>query len=193
MEHSAIILAGGKSSRMDYVDKAFLEVNGVPMICHMLDKIRDVDDIIIVTNKPADYQGLGVRVVTDIIPQKGPLSGMHSGLIHAKYQYSFITACDTPLVPYEYVKYCLELEKDYDVAVPYWNGFYEPTCGMYSKTAIDEIVKAIDKGIRMPIKIYPYLNVHTIEEDILNKFGDVRTMFTNINTPEELRKINIRG
>ena len=151
MKHSAIILAGGKSSRMNYVDKAFLDVYGMPMIKHVLNKFDGIDDIVIVTNKPEDYKQLGVRVVTDIIPQRGPLSGMHSGLVHAKHDYSFITACDTPLVPKEFIDYCFSLEKDYDVAVPYWNGFYEPTCGMYSKAAIDEIVKAI-KQIATEVK-----------------------------------------
>lgn len=193
MKHSAIILAGGKSSRMNYVDKAFLDVYGMPMIKHVLNKFEGVDDIIIVTNKPEDYKQLGVRVVTDIIPQRGPLSGMHSGLVHAKHDYSFITACDTPLVPKEFIDYCFDLEKDYDVAVPYWNGFYEPTCGMYSKNVLPEIVKAIEAGIKMPIKIYPNLEVKTIEENVLSRFGDMRRMFTNINTAQELDMVNSNG
>lgn len=193
MKHSAIILAGGKSSRMNYVDKAFLDVYGMPMIKHVLNKFEGVDDIIIVTNKPEDYKQLGVRVVTDIIPQRGPLSGMHSGLVHAKHDYSFITACDIPLVPKEFIDYCFSLEKDYDVAVPYWNGFYEPTCGMYSKNVLPEIIKAIDSGMKMPIKIYPNLKVKTIEETVLGRFGDMRRMFTNINTVQELDMVNSNG
>lgn len=190
MKHSAIILAGGKSSRMNYINKAFMDVHGMPMIHHMLDKLRDFDEIIIVTNTPEDYAGLGVRVVTDILPQKGPLSGMHSGLIHAKYEYSFITACDTPFVPKEYVDYCKTIEKGYDAAIPRWGSFFEPTCGMYSKTAIDEIEKAIKAGVRKPVGLFPNLNVHHIKEETLAQFGEIKRMFTNINTLEDLDNAN---
>ena len=190
MKHSAIILAGGKSSRMNYINKAFLDVHGMPMIQHMLDKLQDFDEIIIVTNTPEEYEGLGARVVTDIFPQRGPLSGMHSGLVHAKNEYSFITACDTPFVPREYIDHCVGLEKDYDAAVAAWSGFYEPTCGMYSKSAIPVIEKAIKNGEKKPVNIFPELRLHKIEEDVLEQFGDIRNMFTNINTQMELAAIN---
>ena len=190
MKHSAIILSGGKSRRMNYVNKAFTNIYGKPMIEHILSKLLFIDDILVVTNSPEAYSMYDVRAVRDIIPGKGPLSGIHSGLVHAENQYSFVIACDMPFVPEAYVRYCIGLEKKYDIAVPYWGEFWEPACGMYSKKAVDYIETVLNEGKRKIIEIFRYLNVHAIEEEVLSGFGNTEDMFINVNTKEELDRIN---
>lgn len=196
MKHTAVILSGGKNSRMNYDNKAFLTIEGRHFIEVLISKLSSFDEILIATNKPEEYLSVvknNVRTITDIVPDHGPLSGMHSGLINASNNYCFFVSCDMPFVPKDYIDYCIELPKDYDVAVPYWNGFYEPTCGMYSKSTLARVEWAIENNIHKPIKIYPHVKVHTIEEPVLRIFGEPDKIFANINTPEEYLKIEINN
>lgn len=55
-EVSAIILAGGKNSRMQGEDKAFLEIDGKPFIARIIGALKGlVVEIIVVTNNPERY------------------------------------------------------------------------------------------------------------------------------------------
>ncbi|NIO72129.1 MAG: NTP transferase domain-containing protein, partial [Anaerolineae bacterium] len=63
---SGIVLAGGQSSRLG-TDKSFVNVNGQPLIEHIVAKLaRLSDDVIIVTNSPEKYDHLEARLVGDI-------------------------------------------------------------------------------------------------------------------------------
>lgn len=65
---SAVILAGGKSSRMK-VNKAFVTINRHQMIELVIMKLRPLfTEVIVVTNKSEDYAGLGVKTATDLVP-----------------------------------------------------------------------------------------------------------------------------
>lgn len=68
---TAIILAGGKSSRMGF-DKQFLKLDERRLMDSLIHKLEsEFDEIIIVTNKPEYYIGLSHRIARDIIPEKG--------------------------------------------------------------------------------------------------------------------------
>ena len=78
---SGIVLAGGRSSRMQ-INKAFAEVSGLKLIDNVLGKVSQVfDEVLLVTNDPENfyyYSNESVRIISDLIPGKGPLSGIHA-------------------------------------------------------------------------------------------------------------------
>ena len=77
---TAIILAGGKSSRMGF-DKQFLQIDDRRIMDDVIHNLeQEFDEIIIVTNKPEEYSNYKHKIVKDIIVGKGPLSGIHVGL-----------------------------------------------------------------------------------------------------------------
>ena len=98
-EFSVIVLAGGQSRRMGQ-DKAALSWEQGDLLESLLTRLLPLsDDVLVISNivrtiaKPA-------RQVADILPSKGPLSGIHAGLMHARHNLVFVTACDVPfLVP----------------------------------------------------------------------------------------------
>ncbi|MBI2810941.1 MAG: molybdenum cofactor guanylyltransferase [Candidatus Melainabacteria bacterium] len=95
---TALVLCGGKSRRMGR-PKAFLPFEGTTMVNHVLNQVRDLfAEVFIVANEPDNYEDLGVDVVKDILPYRGPLGGILSGLLVAKHEYTFVIACDMPFV-----------------------------------------------------------------------------------------------
>ena len=77
---AAIILSGGNNRRIG-IDKAFLSISGRALIEREIAVLsRIFIHIIIVTNKPEKYKYLDTELISDLMPGKGPLGGMYTGL-----------------------------------------------------------------------------------------------------------------
>jgi molybdopterin-guanine dinucleotide biosynthesis protein A len=183
--NTAIILAGGKSSRMNYQNKSFLKLKNKTFIEKILDELDLYDEKIIISNKPEEYLNLDVKVVKDIIPQCGPLSGVHSGLINAKYEYSLVVACDMPFINKEFVKNILTFATGYDAVIPISNGYIQPLCGVYKKTCLPVIEKNLKKNNHKIREIFKDLNVRYLKDEEINKLSNSEYVFININNPKE--------
>ncbi|MGR3311701.1 MAG: molybdenum cofactor guanylyltransferase, partial [Candidatus Brocadiales bacterium] len=81
---TAIILAGGKNVRMGGRNKAFLKIGDKSFIEHQIERLQRVfDEVIISARTPEAYSHLNLPIATDIIPDKGPMGGIYSGLTKA--------------------------------------------------------------------------------------------------------------
>ncbi|HHW07455.1 MAG TPA: molybdenum cofactor guanylyltransferase [Clostridia bacterium] len=190
MNASIIILAGGKSSRMKR-DKAFVTVGNQPLIERIIDKVKnDFQEIIVVTNRPGAYDYLQVKVVSDLIPGLGPLSGMHAGLICSTSNYNLVVACDMPFVSTQLASLMLEEAPGYDVVAVRTADGLQPLHGIYGKDCIPVIETALKGEARKITHIYPYLNVKVIEAEKLAAWGITGEVFFNVNTPEDLERAN---
>ena len=113
-----MILAGGKSVRMGQ-DKAFLEVNGVPIILRVFAVLdRLFRETIIVANVKEPYAELHIPVYTDLLPDQGALGGLYTGLVYSAFKYSFCVACDMPFLNRAVIEYLLCKAELYDAVVP---------------------------------------------------------------------------
>ncbi|WP_143521938.1 molybdenum cofactor guanylyltransferase, partial [Pseudomonas sp. 2995-3] len=87
-----IILAGGASSRMGE-NKALLKFQGRTIIeCIKQEVENTVSDVFVVANTPSIYEFLGLRIVSDVYKENGPLAGVHSGLLASKTDWNIILA-----------------------------------------------------------------------------------------------------
>lgn len=185
---TAIILAGGQSSRMGF-DKQFLEIDEKKLMDSIISKLEiKFEEIIIVTNKPEEYKGLKHKIISDIIVGKGPLGGIHAGLKESLSKYSFVMACDMPNVNINYINYmesCIG-EKDIDGCVTIYKDNLEPFVSFYSKDIIEDIERYLELGRRSMHHLLKNLQIHYIEEEIARKFSPDWDMFLNLNTIEDL-------
>ncbi len=185
---TAIILAGGKSSRMGF-DKARIEICGKPIVALIIDQLREIfEDVIVVTNNPKGFSGLDARITGDILKGAGPLGGIHAGLTLAKSEYSFLTACDMPVISTGYAKYMMDIaSKDMPHAVITEKGdWVEPFHALYKKSLIDDI----ENNIRMGrFKIFDVLRdkkMVRISEDKARGYSLNLSIFTNLNDSRDL-------
>jgi molybdopterin-guanine dinucleotide biosynthesis protein A len=101
---TAVILAGGRGSRMGGVDKGLQAFNGLPLALHTLSRLQlgdGVGEIMINANRNlAAYESFGHPVWPDAqADYAGPLAGFLSALEHCETSYLLTTPCDTPLLP----------------------------------------------------------------------------------------------
>ncbi len=103
---TALILAGGRGSRMGGADKGLQNFNGTPLALHTLMRLQMqqgglVGEVLINANRNiAAYESFGVPVWPDSLPDfAGPLAGFMAGLEHCATPWLLTVPCDTPLFP----------------------------------------------------------------------------------------------
>lgn len=179
------ILAGGKSSRMNYNNKAFLLYKDKTFIENIILAGEDYSEIIIIANDKELYKDLPFRVIEDEYKDNGPLGGIYVALKNAKYSYVLCIACDMPTISKEVLNYLGNLLEDYEILIPIVEGKLQPLCGIYKKELSDSIEKKLIEGerkLQIVIKDFKY---KIVEENGKGKF--LENDFLNINTKEELK------
>jgi len=183
---TGIILAGGKNSRIS-MTKALIQLGDQTIISKTVRLFRKLfDDVIIVTNHFGEYVHLGVKLTEDLIPEKGPLGGLYSGLVLAPSEYSFIVACDMPFIEPAIILHLQNYtySKSYDVIVPEFNGFIEPLFAFYSKNCTTSVLDHINQK---EFKIRSFYSRVRVKEVPCSHFKSVARAFFNINTQEDLQ------
>ncbi|MCA9806106.1 MAG: molybdenum cofactor guanylyltransferase, partial [Cyanobacteria bacterium HKST-UBA02] len=143
---TALILCGGRSRRMGR-PKAFLPYEGSTVIAHIVDTITPIfTEVLLVSNEPESYEDLGVDVVKDILPYRGPMGGILSGLLVAAHEHSFVIACDMPLVDPELIHDLASRREDQDVVVVSHEAGVEPLLAIYSKNCIKPLEESLFSG-----------------------------------------------
>ncbi len=195
--HSALILAGGKGSRLGYQEKALIEIDGRPLIDFAIESLEKVVDNIIISVRDEEQGKLlrshfdRYKFAYDTYQNIGPLAGVLSGLAACKDEYCFIAACDMPFINKDVVMMLFWGCKGYDAAMPRWNdGSLEPLHAVYMcEPMIRETKKAIQKGETIILAPVYKLNVNYIGVDDIKKIDpDLRT-FMNVNTPDDVQKV----
>ena len=67
----AIVLAGGKSSRMGQ-DKALMKINGKAMMQYVIDNLSQAFGEVFISGNRLDYP-VSMMVIKDVNEQKGPM------------------------------------------------------------------------------------------------------------------------
>lgn len=184
---TAIILAGGKSSRMGF-DKQFLKIDQRRLMDSMIHKLsKEFEEIIIVTNKPEHYIGLGHKITGDIIENMGPLGGIHAGLTISSSEYSLIVACDMPNINMDYIKFMKEQIGKYGCTTRFGSSL-EPFISLYSKDVIKNIEEYLESNRRSMHSFIPTIEFNYIEESVAREFSPNWDMFLNLNTRDDLSK-----
>ncbi|MSP11662.1 MAG: molybdenum cofactor guanylyltransferase [Chloroflexi bacterium] len=203
---SAVILAGGQSRRMGR-DKALIDFGGKPLVRRIVDLLMPLsDDVILVTNQFDPYNSWPVRLIADVIPGKGSLGGIYSGLIAARYSKSIIVACDMPYLNPRLIVYLAGLIEGYDVVMPQapakLKGQTAKTAGestaksadlhpmhaVYAKTCLPGILQSILADDLRLISFLPCVKTRFVGPAEISPLDPEFRSFINVNTPEEFEE-----
>ena len=182
---SAAVMAGGKSRRMGQ-DKAWIELEGRPIVARVIDVLREVaDEVLIVANDPR-FAELGLRVVPDRFPEGGALGGIATGVGAAGHDRVLIAACDMPFLRADVWRLLIARAEDADAVVPKVGGEYETLHALYTKTCLGPMERALASGRMRVISFFPDVRVREVGEAELRVLDPDLRSLTNVNTPEEL-------
>ena len=193
MSHSAVLLAGGKSSRMGR-DKAALPVDGQPLWRRQLAVLAATGaGEIFISGKSdgpwADGVGQAPRlsiappVIPDEAPDCGPLGGLTAALRHCANPWLLVLAVDMPkMTPAFLSQLAEEAERSQRGIVPTLRGFPEPLAAIYPKSALPLAKAALSRG---QLKLEPL--IRSLETAGLVRLRPVPAeeaeLFSNWNTP----------
>ena len=182
-------------------DKGSMIIQENPMIKHILSTLNhQITEAVIVLNNqkriekynkfidPKEYT-YTIKFVEDKIKNKGPISGIMTGLSEIKSKYALILPCDSPFVSKKYINTIFkEIDGNYQAIVPYHDNndklkTSEPLHSIYNKNIIPEIEKLISQDT---------LHIKGMIEKIETKFILIdnkkieKKEFRNLNRPEDI-------
>ena len=185
MQISALILAGGRSSRMDGADKGLLKLLDSPMIEHVINRLKpQVGQILISANRHLEaYQQFGYEVlVDDYDDYRGPLAGMARGLSRSKSEYLLTVPCDGPLLPPDLAHRMLDsaLQENAQAVLVFDGSYRQPTYNLIHKDLLPALSHSLEN------------NEHKLGKWLMDNgavsldFADQQAAFLNVNTPGDL-------
>ncbi|MBR0087120.1 MAG: molybdenum cofactor guanylyltransferase [Lachnospiraceae bacterium] len=180
-ETAAIILAGGQSSRMG-TDKAKLRVGEKTLLELMTEKVRRLGITEIVVSGCSDCPP-GTTFVPDMIPGRGPLSGIHAGLRQIRHRSGLVLPVDTPLIPEETLRLLIEAHGDLPITVLTFNGRPEPLAAVYDACLVQDCERILKEEKTSPRRLFDLYGYHPVP---YTKDPD---LLINCNTPEEFARV----
>lgn len=185
---SGVVLAGGRSRRLGR-DKAFLRLDGRPLVERIIDTVGQLaSEVIVVANEISLYESFEARVVCDFYPDKGALGGIFSGLRAAIHQYALVVACDMPFLSLSLLRYMRDLTAGYDLVIPRMGELTESLHAIYSQSCLPAIERQLmDNDLRIA-HLFPRLRVKYVELEEIDLFDPDHLSFFNINSQSDLEK-----
>lgn len=137
-----IILAGGKSTRMNY-PKHELMLNNQRMIDFIVNKAKEITDKIYIS---ANESINGYHITYDQRDNIGPIEGICQCMQLSDCDYYCVMPCDKPMLPISIYKAMLENIKDKECIVLRNSGRVEPLVAVFKRSAIETIKQRINDG-----------------------------------------------
>lgn len=174
---SCVILAGGKNSRNNGNNKAFIKIDNKFIIDRILEVVEPIfSEILIITNNKDEFFNYSkYDMYSDLVKDIGPLGGIYTALNYIKTQAAFIISCDMPYLSSELISIQLSkyIEESPEIIVPIVDDYAQPLHSIYSK------------------KIYDKLNNYIATTDnfkIRNFYSTVDTYYWKLESSEMLEK-----
>lgn len=180
---SAVILAGGRASRMQGQDKGLILFNQKPLIGHVVDVVKNmVDSIWVSANRNLDaYQAFGQVISDELADYQGPLAGISSVLNCTTKPYLLILPCDGPYVQEILVERLAQtmVETKARACVAIENNNMHPTFALLHVDMAPALSTYLETGQRQLRRFF------LDNQAMLVDFSDHPRMFVNLNSPED--------
>ena len=180
---SAVILAGGRATRMGGDDKGWVPLAGQPLIAHVLERLRpQVDEVLINANRSqARYRQLAPVIGDAQADFQGPLAGMLAGLTAARHDWVLFVPCDGPALPLDLMtRFRAAITPDTDLVVAHDGEHLQPVVALLRRALRPSLSQALADGER---KTGAWFARHRMA---VVPFADLPDAFVNLNSPAEL-------
>ena len=192
MKCGAIILCGGKSSRMGR-DKATLPFGQELMlqrVARLVGEAVPVASVVVVAAAGQAVPKLSddIQIVRDSTAYDGPLAAMAIGfraLANQSLDAVFVTGCDAPLLEPRFVGRLLALLGAHDAAVPIDQGRFYPLAAAYRTTILPHIERMVAAKQLRASDLFGEINALHVPTEELRDVDPRLTSLWNVNSEEE--------
>ena len=202
MQRSALILAGGKGTRLGEQEKALLTFKDKTLLEKAVDVLQLVVDEVIVSVRDRKQQEIFSRFVKDVVfscdkyQGRGPLAGILEGMRAASGNYVFVVACDMPFLQPDVIGLLFKDAEGHGAAVPTWRaGRKEPLHAVYNR---EQLIPVVERSIlmddhRVMAAVSQLHDIRSISVDMIRLVDRELVSFANINTPIDLEQMIKKG
>lgn len=180
----ALILAGGKSSRMEGRHKGNLLLGDETFTQILINELQKVTDKVWISygsTLQGEHENCGM--VRDIFTDCGPIGGIHAGLSACETEAMFVVACDMPFMKAEFVEELGQyLQDGVDGVVPVSDGRIHPLAAIYRKNVLSSVENQILIGNYRLRDILEQLEIRFVD---ISSDKKLKEMLRNINTMKE--------
>ncbi|MCS4538242.1 MAG: molybdenum cofactor guanylyltransferase [Thaumarchaeota archaeon] len=198
-KRAAIILAGGRSSRMGE-NKALMMLNGKTMLEHIVEAIRKITGEIVLVigfDQDMDAKALiskNIPIIKDILDVKSPLIGILTGTKFLSAEYVSVHPCDTPLIEPSLMGYLFKRAEGHEAAIAITkDGRLQPLNSVYKSSAVHRACdESLNRGETKCKQMIQHLeDVVYVKEDELTRFDPLLRTYININTRQEFQELRL--
>lgn len=180
---TCIILAGGESKRMGE-DKGLKLFHNQALVTYSIQLAKEICNTIYISSNNPDYKQFEYPIVNDLIPGKGPMGGIYSGLIASKTDWNLFLPCDTPFLQIEMLKGMQNHLHSNKVVIPkIENGRIHPLIGFYHKDLLSLILRHLQNNRLKMLGLLDETTTYYYSQSLENS-----RYFLNLNTPDEHQK-----
>ncbi|UAY92083.1 molybdenum cofactor guanylyltransferase MobA [Pectobacterium polaris] len=180
---TAVILAGGRATRMGGHDKGLIALNGVPLYQHVLSRLKaQVDEVMISANRNQTmYAQSGCRIIGDFDASfPGPLAGILSGLHASPSEWVVFVPCDVPALPFDLVRRLWQARGEANATYATDGERPHPTLLLINRNLIESLETYLHLGNRKLMLFMEQVGANSVS------FSDQPKAFRNMNSPEDL-------
>lgn len=181
---TAVILAGGQGRRMGGKDKGLLDFDGRLLIEILIEILqKQLPNIAINANRnQSRYESYGYPVIADKLEDfQGPLAGFASAMSALETDYILTLPCDSPQLADDFVERFIQAQdaSGASICVAHDGERLQPVYALLDTGLLNSLVLFLRNGERKIDRWYAQYDFAQVD------FSDRRTMFQNINTPED--------
>lgn len=191
MRQGAIILCGGKSTRMGSA-KALLPFGPELMlerVVRLVSEVVDPENIAVVAAAGQSLPELSREVLLahDAHESRGPLEGLAAGLeaLVGRVDSVYATSCDVPLLMPTFVEQMFALLGDHEIAVPRDGKFHHPLAAVYRVSVLAHVKQLLAADRLRPFFLFQQLDTLEVPVDQLRAVDPDLTTLENLNHPED--------
>ena len=189
--YSAIILAGGKSSRMGR-RKADLDFGPATMFDLIAaEMLRAFDEMVVAVDEYRRYSWSDlpkVKLIKDDVPDRGPAFALEQALREISFEAAFACSCDLPFVNGDLARLLCTMLSEHDAVIPHVNGKLQPLHAVYRKSCAKILATMQTAGLHSLHEITEFANVRIVDEDEIRKHDPKLRSFFNVNTPADYQR-----
>ena len=168
-------------------DKAFIEIDSVPLWRRQLQMLEALQphELFIAGPPHEQWQEMNCIIIPDAEPNAGPLAGITAALQRSSARLLLVIAIDLPNMTERYLRELLDACSGDKGVVPACGARSEPLAAVYPRRALslaEQSLASRDLSVQR-FAARCVAEGFAVEREIP---GDERSLFLNMNTPEDL-------